>query len=1497
MENKIKRHTTLLILVFMSLLNAQGQIIINEFLCSNASGMLNSETGRFSDWIELYNTDSQDINLEGFFLSDDESLLARWSFPPNTIIPGNGFLLVYPDKLDEGLHLNFGLSKDGESIYISDPDGIINDFIEFGEQKPDVSYGRKPTNPLEWAWFAEPTPGEENYSQFFLRPTENAPPDISPVAGFYNTAIELVLEKISGETATIRYTRDGSTPTSNSPIFPNKLLVDETSVIKIRAFSRDKMPSKVVAKTYFVGVETSLPVFSLSINPDYLWDEETGIYVDGSSFNGNRSSRNCCQTDWERPVNIEFFEENGQLEFSEMAGVQVKGRMNCEFPKKPLGIYFRSKYGNNHIDYPFFVEKPIAEFSSFILRPGGADGMGNCYNGTMIRDGLLSTLLIDQMDIDYEGYRPAVLFINGEYWGIHNIRERNKSDYLATNHGVDPDNLDILENPANGGIIDGDDLHYMGLLNFARTGEVAEATGLEKINQLIDLQELINYQIAEIFVNNEDWAHNNVLCWRPRTEDGKWRWVFYDVEGGFGLYHDNDYTNDLFDFDEDNFLKHAYLVNRLLLNPWIKSEFIQGFAAHLNTTFHQDRVILMIDSLSKDIVDEMPKDVLRWDGHITDGGSGCAPINSMEQWESHLGIMRNFARQRPDIIRQQILDRYNLSGMAEITMEAEGGSITLNGVENTASGSYFKDMPVRLMAIPDIGYHFVGWESISSDPQITINLTNDTLIRAIFVHSDESILPSKITGNLVLTPDDSPYFGTSDIIIEEDAVLRINPGVEILMPANASIYVYGVMQVVGEPESLVRISVNPGTGDRWGALVFYNAQKESVIHNLEISQASIAHQNPALFKANLSIINTIVPINGLKILDADRNPVYIRGVEAIVRNSVFHSLGTGDYINVAESPIVTIESCIFSGNQAPDTDAIDLDAVGPSSIINNKFRNFTGSNSDGLDIGFSSDVLIQGNVFSGISDKGVSVGMGSEVHAIGNLFLNCNDGIGIKDANSKVTVDRNTFYANQTGVHCFEKEPGRGGGTASIVNSIFAGGSQNAGSADQFSVINFDYSWNEFAELTGMLNHFGDPGFISPQIGIFRLSESSECREAGDPESPSDPDGTRADLGAYYFHKHQMSDIFLNEIIVNPFELQIEVYNNSESTIDCGELVISSGGVGWEEVNLELWSGEDPYLAPNTFKLFIIPDTLFNYKKSGDILLLSQAIQNEKILLSSIPFSNYLETHSLGYFPDGSYQIRHFSQATPGWPNQAEPSGLGQIFINEVLANNQNSITNEADQNEDWMELFNAGMEDYFLGGMYLTDDLKNPTKHQIQSSMKNSPLILSRGFTFFWADGDPDAGIDHLNFKLDADKEEIGLFRIMHPDTLLIDSLLFANQLPDKSYGRFPDGSAKLKEFSVLTPGESNVYLNLSDSQNFFDLTIYPNPCTDRLNITIDGIVAPDTRLELINLNGQIISGLELSNMNFGISSIEVSHLPPGMYIVRVISSKMVRTARIIKE
>jgi len=645
-----------LILTFCCLLpgltSSRAQVMISEFMASNTATMIDPEHGVFSDWIELVNTGTAPVSLSGYWMSDDPAEPQKWALPDGQLMAPGACLLLWADQRAGQLHASFALSRDGESLILTREDGSTADRVDYGTQFSGISYGRGDEGYGEWMYFGRPTPGEANSYPGLVRPVFAPVPLFSTSGGYRQGAFDLILSlpyDIPG--AQILFSCDGSEPVYGDESCTGIIPVNHSMVVRARVVAPGLLPSPVITESYLFDAWRSLPVFSLAIDPDHLWNDRYGIYVDGSGFNGERESRNSCQADWERPGNISFFEVDGSLQFSEQVGIEVKGRMNCEFPKKPLGVFFKSKYGESVLNYRLFQDKTVTRFSSFILRPGGADGMGNCYNGTMFRDGLLSTLLAGGMDIDYEAYRPAVLYINGQYWGIHNIRERNKADYLAGNMGIDPNEVDILENIQNGGVIEGDNLHYQSLMNLIMHEDVNHPDVYEQIKSKMDVDEFINYQIAEIFVNNEDWAANNVLCWRPRTPEGRWRWVFFDVEGGFGLYDSDDYRNNLFGFKDDDFLRHRNLFYGLMRNSGFKAEFIQRFAGYLNTLFLPERVIGVIDSLRALIADEMPADVELWGDSITQGGSGCRPIASIQEWEDHVEIMREFARRRPAVIR------------------------------------------------------------------------------------------------------------------------------------------------------------------------------------------------------------------------------------------------------------------------------------------------------------------------------------------------------------------------------------------------------------------------------------------------------------------------------------------------------------------------------------------------------------------------------------------------------------------------------------------------------------------------------------------------------------------------------------------------------------------------------------------------------------------------------------------------------------------------------
>jgi hypothetical protein len=124
-------------------------------------------------------------------------------------------------------------------------------------------------------------------------------------------------------------------------------------------------------------------------------------------------------------------------------------------------VYARDEYGKNRINYRIFPDLNIERFKTLILRSPDAD-----FSATIFKDELVQTIIKD-MNIDLQATRPSVVFINGEYWGIHNIRERQDKHYLANHYGVDPDNLDILGLALEGSeIIEGDDAHYNAMLDF-----------------------------------------------------------------------------------------------------------------------------------------------------------------------------------------------------------------------------------------------------------------------------------------------------------------------------------------------------------------------------------------------------------------------------------------------------------------------------------------------------------------------------------------------------------------------------------------------------------------------------------------------------------------------------------------------------------------------------------------------------------------------------------------------------------------------------------------------------------------------------------------------------------------------------------------------------------------------------------------------------------------------------------------------------------------------
>ncbi len=349
----------------------------------------------------------------------------------------------------------------------------------------------------------------------------------------------------------------------------------------------------------------------------------------------------------------------------------------------------------------------------------------------MFRD-VLMTRLTRNMDVEYLAGRPAIIYINGEYWGIQNIREKINEHFLASNKGVDPESVTLLEGDQSP--IIGDNTHYSSLISFLQLNDISQKENYDHVQSLMDIQNFINYQVVQIYYNNTDWPGNNIKYWRPDTPNGKWRWILYDTDFGFGLWDLNKVNNNTLEFATDtngpgwpNPPWSTYLLRRLLQNQEFKELFINSFADQINTSFRPESVVELISEL-KDAIDlEMYKHAERWGG-------------SYRNWSNQVHNLVNFAKMRPEIMKSYIKISLDLQGKQQLFLEVSdrsSGFIRLNTVnikDFPWEGTYYQGIPVNVTAVPEPGYRFTAWSgALSSDkPSISLDLSSSSTLTAHF---------------------------------------------------------------------------------------------------------------------------------------------------------------------------------------------------------------------------------------------------------------------------------------------------------------------------------------------------------------------------------------------------------------------------------------------------------------------------------------------------------------------------------------------------------------------------------------------------------------------------------------------------------------------------------------------------------------------------------------------------------------------------------------------
>jgi hypothetical protein len=747
----------LLILVIHVNTGLKAQVLINEFMASNSRTIPDPDFNQFSDWLELHNPSNQAVQLDGYYLSDDKDNPMKWRFPAGITVDAQGFLLVWADSRDVGKHANFKLNKDGGYIGLFDPWGIPVDQVTYGKQRFDVSSSRLSTG--DWGYSTEPTPGEENSNNMYYSILDG--PVANSLPGFYNSGFLLNISSITGDPV-VRYTLDGSEPRVDSPVLTNDIEVDRTRTARSKTFQTGHLPSETLNTTYFLNAPVhQLPVFSITSAPAHFWDSDSGLYVKYKA-----------EDSIEIPIGVEFFEDGMQM-FQVNAGAEIYGGATRGAAQKSLEIKFRSRYGDNELKFRFFDKNERDRFNAFILRNSGNDWSdGSNWLGSMFSDGLQHSIVEGKMDLDMQSYRPAVVYLNGEYWGIHNIREKLDKGYAAYHLGVNPDNLDMIKLGAKGeiSIQEGDTLAFGELIRFVEMNDMRVKANYEHARDRVDIHEFIQYQIVQNFVANIDWPHNNQKFYRERTPTGKWRWMIYDLDFGFNgfKFTDNsEYPKWWTGYKKDMYPQalnptmgrfHTGLMRGLINNEEFVNDFVQCYAHHLNTTFKPARTLGFIQEIKSSIEPEMPRHIARWGSQ---GGT-----SSLSAWQLNINKMIDFANLRPGFVWKHTMQYFSLPDTTTIELEIDdplGGTVLIQNLSvegNTYKGYYFSKVPLRLEAITYPGFTFTGWsgDTISSSSRITILPGKTKKLKANFVETSRPVINELCAINKSIMADEHGEF-------------------------------------------------------------------------------------------------------------------------------------------------------------------------------------------------------------------------------------------------------------------------------------------------------------------------------------------------------------------------------------------------------------------------------------------------------------------------------------------------------------------------------------------------------------------------------------------------------------------------------------------------------------------------------------------------------------------------------------------------------------------
>jgi hypothetical protein len=656
---------------------------------------------------------SAKLNIKHIILNNDTVPCDSLRFKSiNTPYPGK---MYYSNEL----HTDFKLSRKGDTVYLWNPRGERIDKVILNKQLTNVSYGRFPDGGVNFSYMTESTFGKANMPGF-IRICKK--PEFSVESGMYDKPVNV---KIINEesNSVIYYTLDGSTPDRHSFKYTNTPIhITKTTVIRAQTMKSEFIPSAVNTNTYFINDSASLPVISLVT-------DSINLYGDKGIFN----KKNYDDRRIEIPVNFEIFDTNKNLIFESAAGAKLSGQATVTFPQKSIRVYARNLYNKSSFDYPFFGENGLQKYKTLIFRNGG-----NTWSRTFLRDGF-SNVLSQQLPYSQgRAFQPAIMFINGKYYGIQNIRERLDASYFHLKYKIPEDSINIIDDLTKhkAGIT----YDYFSTLNTIIAMDISNSEAYKYLDSHIDLNNFIDFFIFQVFIANTDWPWKNQQMWSSSSLDNKWRWNFTDMDFTFGINSWPSYDM-FFKIALDTIYHFPKLFLKVLENNIFKNRFLNRTADLYNTVFKPRNVLNVFDSLATIIQPEIPRHHAKYN-------------SSVNNWNKEISDVRNYIKSRYRQFTKAFIKYFHLSGVSRLTVTTnipEDVKIRINSITvdtSYMSGIYFNDVPVEIEVIGGKDEDFLGWsdKSLAKKRKVTVILSDSLKLIAIFdkINPDKQLVINEI---------------------------------------------------------------------------------------------------------------------------------------------------------------------------------------------------------------------------------------------------------------------------------------------------------------------------------------------------------------------------------------------------------------------------------------------------------------------------------------------------------------------------------------------------------------------------------------------------------------------------------------------------------------------------------------------------------------------------------------------------------------------------------